>query len=88
VRRDIESAPLPPLPAEQMTGAQPRPVPPVAGPEDPGFLGRHVPVAQRGIDLVQGETAAIVSAITSSLPFGGAQNEGGGDAAASSELLY
>ncbi len=93
MRREIEVAPLPPLPAEPVTAAHVQAVPaPASAPvdvasaaraQDPGFLGKHLPVAQRGIDLVQGETAAIVSVITSTLPFGTPQAKAGDDPAAS-----
>lgn len=89
MRREIEVAPLPPIPTEPATvaHAQAAPAPVVTAdatrPHDPGFLGKHLPVAQRGIDLVQGETAAIVTAITSTLPFGAPQDKGGEDPAAS-----
>jgi hypothetical protein len=83
-RNAVEVAPLPPLSAEPLA---PAPVHAAAAPspraQDPGFLGRHLPAAQRGLDLVQGETAAIISAVTSTLPLGVPDDRGGGDTATS-----
>jgi hypothetical protein len=84
-RNVVEVAPLPPISTEPAPAAPVRAVaaPPASPPRDPGFLGRHLPAAQRGLDLVQGETAAIVSAVTSTLPLGAPDAKGGGETATS-----
>lgn len=81
----VEVATLPPVMGEPAAApaAQAAPASAEARPQDQGFLGRHVPVAQRGIDLVQDEAAAIVSVITSTLPTGASGANGGGQAATS-----